>query len=303
MSHNPAVASVVCSTLCCCVASIATAQPLAHWSFDATGDVGTAETVSGRDDQIQGYYDSVAGVKGQALMCDGYTTRIAVPAKLAPKLSGAFTIQAWIALGAYPWNWAPIVCQEVTVTDEATRENRWWPQTLVPDAKQQGWYFGVGPRGEVGLMFVADGKWQQCISEDFALPLRKWTHVAASFDPQGNVRLFVNGKPSATLAAAGQVDLALGEPLRIGLNREKRKASYPVRSFATLPAFFGLDGVIDELSIDGTVLGPKNIVESYKARAPASLDDTPLPPRVLPSGPAGPGKFGACYARLKYSKG
>ena len=46
----------------------------------------------------------------------------------------------------------------------------------------------------------------------------------------------------------GRIDQA-DVDLVIGMNREQRKQSHPVRPFATLPAWFALDGIIDELKI------------------------------------------------------
>ena len=57
------------------------------------------------------------------------------------------------------------------------------------------------------------------------------------------------------LAGAGLIETVdqAGGDLLIGMNREKRKQSHPVRPFATLPAWWALDGIIDELKIHSAV--------------------------------------------------
>ena len=52
-------------------------------------------------------------------------------------MSGDFSIEAWVAQGAYPWNWCPIVTQQ---KDE-----------------KAGYAFSVGPRGQIRLSVAVDG--------------------------------------------------------------------------------------------------------------------------------------------------
>ncbi len=257
-------------------------------------------TAEGKKDgtfKIGGYHDLVQGVYGgKALMFDGYTTRIAVPADHAPDVSKGLTVQAWVALGAYPWNWVPIAAQEKTVSKNEQKKDTSWPQTIVADEKQAGWYFGIGPRGQLALMFAVDGKWHQCISEDFVFPLQKWVHVGATYDPQSGVTLYGNGSKIKTMEITGEIDPADVE-LMIGMNRQQRKQSHPVRPFATLPTWFALDGIIDDLkifSVANADIG--NAIVRMPTRKPE------FEPRVMPSGPDGDVPFGAYYHHLKYYK-
>jgi hypothetical protein len=152
-------------------------------------------------------------------------------------------VESWVALAAYPWNWAPIVDHE---RDE-----------------HAGYYFGIGPLGEVGLELSHGGHWLSCRTES-KLKLRKFTHVAAVFDPDAGITVFVDGsvarrcerralQPSADLGSAGGASgggvLAAGVDLLIGMNHEKRVPSHPVRPQATLAAWFTIDGILDEVKI------------------------------------------------------
>lgn len=283
------------------------AEPALHFDFDQVTSTPTEKnregetievihevTVGGEACRIGGYHDLVAGVHGKALQFDGFSTRIALPADRAPDVSKGLTVQAWVALGAYPWNWTPIAAQEKTVSKNEQKKNTSWPATLVADAKQAGWYFGIGPRGQLALMFSVKGKWHQCVSEDFVFPLRKWVHAGATYDPKNGATLYINGKKVKTLEITGPIEPAKVD-LMIGMNREKRKQSDPVRPFATLPAWFALDGMIDDLKIHTTATE-----DGFAEARRISLKDPHFEPRVMPSGPDGDVPFGAYYHHLKY---
>jgi len=101
--------------------------PRRIWSFDeAEADV-TVEKVTGTASVVQGHKSLwKPGISGTALQFDGYRSSVTLPADKTPKLSGALTLEAWAAIGAYPWNWTPIVqqCDEVTEELEAMRGDR-----------------------------------------------------------------------------------------------------------------------------------------------------------------------------------
>ena len=65
----------------------------ASWSFDK--DDGS--------DLIRGFQKLDAGVSGRALRFDGQTTVVVRAAARAPRLDGAFTVEAWVALQTLPW--------------------------------------------------------------------------------------------------------------------------------------------------------------------------------------------------------
>ena len=101
----------------------------------------------------------VTGVSGEALKVDGFTTQVTRKAQNAPELGGSFSMEAWIAAATYPRNWTPILAQ-------GRRE-------------EAGYYFGIGPLGNIGIFASIGGKWQKCVSEN-RIALKEWTHVAAA---------------------------------------------------------------------------------------------------------------------------
>jgi hypothetical protein len=65
-----------------------------------------------------------------------------------------------------------------------------------------------------------------------------------------------------------------------------------------LSCWYSLDGILDEVMIHDDVLSEKTIAEFYRASKPSEKPDLPI--RIMPSGPPGPGVFGASYMHLAY---
>ncbi len=254
------------------------AAPLAWWNFDPVTGSNTTDLISRRVDVIGGKATQAPGVVGAALQFDGFTTEIVRPAATAPRLDCAFTLEAWVALGAYPWNECPIIGQ--------SRE------------RLAGYCLSVGPRGQVSLQLAAGGQWTTCTTADFALPLRKWAHVAATFEQGKGAVLYVNGQEGGRETLTGEVTFASDADLRIGVIAAPVKPSNIHREFGTLPGWFSLDGIVDELKIYARALSPSDVQAAYAAVRPS--DEPALPLRAMPSGPPGAGRFGAYYTRLEY---
>jgi hypothetical protein len=261
-------AAVACLAAVCAGAPGALAEdraPAAWWRFD------TAESVSGG-------YKLVEGVSGKALRLDGFTTVITRKAKGAPPVKEAFSVDAWVALAAYPWNWCPILAQEKDT--------------------EAGYFFGIGPQGQIGLQLAVGGRWRSVESQE-KLSLRRFTHVAAVYTEGSGVRLFLNGVLAGELEVQGSLTAAPDMDLFIGANRGRVLPSNPVPpAQGTLPSWFSLDGILDEVRLFDRALRADEIAQAARLPAPAPPPD--IPPRVMPSGPAGPGRFGAYYTQLRY---
>jgi len=259
--------------------NVADAQgPIAWWSFDSAEGSVVADRAAGREDRVEGNHSLTRGAVGSALLFDGFTTVIDRPAADAPRLNCDFSVEAWVAQGAYPWNWCPLITQR--------------------RHEEAGYAFSVGPRGQIRLQVAVDGAWQSCTSEDWVLPLRKWTHVAGTFDGRRGIALQADGKSVGTLELTGQVAFAPDVDLRIGANHGLMKPSHIHREHGTVASFWCLDGAIDELKVHDRALSPQEVAEAFADAAPVPACE--IPPRRMPSGPKGPGRFGAVYCQLKY---
>ena len=115
------------------------------------------------DARVQGNGWLVPGVAGQALQLDGIAAHVVVPAADVPPLAGSFTVEGWVALGAYPFNDAPLLQQQ--------------------DGESVGFFLGIGDRGQVRFDVaaggpVAEGGRRLSLASAEHLPLRQWAHLA-----------------------------------------------------------------------------------------------------------------------------
>ncbi len=258
--------------------ALADTDPVTWWDFEKSGPAITLDRIGHLTDTIEGQYRQVAGVKGAALKLDGYTTCIIRQAENMPPLTHKLTVSAWIALGAYPWNWCPIVAQT--------------------DAIKAGFRFEAGPRGQIRLTVKVNGQMQTCTSQDFGVGLFQWVHVVGVYDQATGISLYINGVKDGTLNCPGMPQLAAAGPLRIGMNDSALKPSNIHREHGTRPGWFSLDGIIDELKLYDQALSSDSVKAQYAEVTPGIKP--PLQPRVLPTGPKGPRRFGAFYTHLKY---
>ena len=251
---------------------------LARWTFDDVSGGSVRDAATGSSDNIAGFYKLVPGVAGQALQFDGYTTQIVRPYQKAPAITGGLTVETWVALDAYPWNWVPIV-------DFARDE-------------QAGYLFGIDAYGHIGIQAGVAGSWQ-VLTSSARIPLKHWTHVAGTFDPARGLALYIDGKPAGELPVRGALTLPERTDLIIG---RVRTPMLPVPSaliHPQFPVYYALEGSLDHLAIHGRALSSQELAaEVASVKVPAGLSS---PWAVLPSGPAGPGPFGAFYATLRYS--
>jgi hypothetical protein len=250
---------------------------VARWGFNSERIRNISDGISLTEDSIQGNYKLVNGVEGMGLKLDGFTTLIRRSPKKVPKLSGSFTFEAWVAAATYPWNWCPILSQE--------------------RKEEAGFYFGIGPQGQAGIFASINGTWQKCESKA-RIPLRKWTHLVATFEEKSGFCIYINGSLTDQLKMSGSFSQALESDLLIGMNREMIAPSNPVRAYATLPAWFSFDGIYDEIKIYDGALVPEQVKRNFLAHPDLLPPD--IPERIMPSGPAGPGRFGAYYTKLKF---
>lgn len=267
---------------CGLCSSVLRAQPAPdlQFPFAATEGAHPADRISGVKAELGGSWSYVAGVNGDAVRFDGETTRMTVK---APEATGVgrsgFTVEAWVALNTYPWNWVPVVDEELN--------------------RQEGYFFGIDAFGHFALEASIDGQWQKVVSKE-TLPLKKWVHIAGTYEcngGQGRLTLYLNGEP------AGQMEVhGVFSPARIDiLVGRVRDAMLPFPEAVVKPKFpiwYSLDGILDEVVIRGHGTNAAEIKQEYAAvKAPAG---EVLPWPKMPSGPAGARQFGAVYATLRY---
>jgi hypothetical protein len=255
-------------------------DPVLHLRFDEGEGNTTQEEISASEVVVEGqkaYWKQ--GVSGTCLAFDSYTSRIGIPGSSA-SITDEFSLEAWVAVGAYPFNWAPIVQQS--------------------EYGESGFYFGVGPSGKITLSLMT-GSWNTLVT-DYELPLRKWVHVVANF-ADGVASIYVDGQEIASKTFKGSFQAAK-EDFIIGFNSHEQIPGDPVRPDCHechTPVLFGFDGLIDEVKILDKALTPDEIYDSFLLLSPdqSVIKSPDLQPRELPRGPE-TGEFMAHYTNLKY---
>lgn len=241
-----------------------TYKPVKSWDFNT------------EPENIEGKYRMVNGVDGKALKLDGFSTVISE--KPEAFLSSSFTVEGWIAMAAYPWNWCPVITQMKEETG--------------------GFSFEIGPRGELALKMHVAKNMITCISDE-NIPLREWTHIAAVYENGVGVKLFINGKPVAEYNLSGQPSYAPKEELRLGMNYTAVFPSNRIGENGITPYWFSIDGILDELKIYDEALSVDKVQSIVSAVDVSGLEDPEIDPRHLPQVES-TGEFQAYYTNLKY---
>jgi hypothetical protein len=265
------------------------AEPAAYFSFDEGISDSVLESVSGVDFMVSGHKSYwIPGVSGTALQFDGYYSGVGISTPYTPRITGEFTIEAWVAMAAHPFGWVPIVTQ-----------SNW---------KRAGYYFGVNAYGEIGFMFNKNREWIEIITDE-RLDVNRWYHVAVTLnDETRKLTIYIDGKPVLIEKVDFDEDLMLihaNAPLSIGLNTDLLSPLPRERySYGQYASLTGFEGAIDEVKFYHHALSPEQIMVSYKNLIPDDefLNDPGFPNRILPGHPGISDKFGAKYTQLKYNK-
>jgi hypothetical protein len=253
-------------------------KPVAWWKFDEGAGDSTVETYKKVKSEIMGHKSLwKKGMSGTALTFDGYNSLIAIPPESTPNLTNKITLEAWITVGAYPWNWAPIIQQ----------------------GDDNGYYLGVSGNGNPGFRVMAGNVWEELESK-FFLERNTWYHLVGTYDgTEGTMKLYVDGAEAGN-KKVGKGNIAKpNEPVKIGKGKDMRPIN-PVRK-ETFVDSYGFDGLIDEIKIYDISMAKNEVAEAYELYNQNLVQKTKpdMEYRTLPKFD-GKGKFGASYTRLKF---
>lgn len=282
-------------------------NPVAWFKFNEAAGETTIESLSGLPLVVTGsktYWRQ--GISGTALQFDDVSTCLSLPASAAPKPKTAITLEAWVAIAAYPWSWCPIVQQCDDVPEELVSNgtngigisNSYG--MIFKNEDDKGYFLGIDGHGHPGMKLRVGGNWEE-LTSDIHLERRNWYHIAGTYDNKsGKIALFVNGNPAGEkkVANPGSIELS-NKDILIGRGK-KRRPTDPVRA-STFPDCYSFDGLYDEIKIYDLALSPGQIQKSFAnyKTAKQMLTSANLPLRVLPTGDK-TDKFEATYSALKY---
>ena len=251
-------------------------EEICWWSFDEDSENSVLDQSRQVKDLVYGNHAYVPGIHGKAIKLDGFRTYIKRDHYNSAKPAAAFTVESWVALASYPWSWSPVVdCS--------------YP-------KIKGFFLGIDREGHVGFRIAAGSSWYEAVTVK-KLPLRAWTHVAAVFEPDKKITLFINGREAAVAHIKGNYVPARRGSLTIG--RTNRIQTWREFQLTTEDMHFFLDGLLDEVKICAQAKNEDQIRREY-TRVKALPAPTLSRRDRLPTGPVGSGSFGAFYTRLDY---
>jgi hypothetical protein len=261
-------------------------QPNIWFSFnEGTGDI-IRETTNEIQATVPGNKTIwKKGISGTALDFDGYNTVVSIPNGKASVQGNNLTLSGWIALGAYPWNWAPLIQQ----------------------GDNDGYFLGIDSHGYPGLMLKIGARWEKLIvpnkppyKDSNHLALFKWYNLAGTYDrADGQMRLYINGKEVAHKIAGKNGIHIPNANIRIGKAGIMRTPTEGTHD--TYPSNFGIDGLIDEAQVYDVALTNQQIAQSYTNFYPGkTIANSPdLQKRRFPH-PSTNGEFKAIYTHLPY---
>jgi len=311
-------------------------DPKAWFKFDESEGDYTYEMFGNGKAEITG--DKTVwkkGISGTALQFDGYKTTVKIPHEKGPKPRNAITIEGWISIGAYPWNWCPIIQQaddvpetvrlfrgNYDITDAVKNEGDLSVGLVGGDPNNQegdtevmqeidfdeidfivkyqkeddrGYFFGIDGHGHPGFKIRVGGAWEELTSV-VSLERKKWYHLAATYDQMtGNMNIYIDGEKTDQLKISKSPIELSMNDIQIGRGKERRPID-PVRE-NTFPGTYSFDGLIDEIKIYDIALSPKQITKTFKQYDGKGIAD--LQARILPSG-ENRKTFGAYYSNLKF---
>ncbi|WDZ54626.1 GH32 C-terminal domain-containing protein [Paenibacillus polymyxa] len=185
------------------------------------------------------------GIKGGALLLDGYSNYIEVNAKDTVSVSDALTIEAWVAPRSYEWGDGNKLSAIVNQSDQD---------------KAEGFSLGMYRHGTWSMQVGIGGQWIQVWVKDHPLEKYKWNYVAATFSKEdGKIKLYLNGEEVASQATPVNVPITPStESLIIGKNNK------PVE-LAGLFSFNMFSGLLDEVKLHNKALTNQEILAGYES--------------------------------------
>ena len=255
-------------------------SPVLSWDFSEINNRTTVELQSGIADTLEGNFKIAPGIKGNGLRLDGFTACLKHSGGNLPLPGNEITVEAWVSLGNYPWNWCPVL----------TTENN----------ETKGYRLMIGPHGEASFQTAIGEQWISCTTERLSIPLRKWMHIVGVYRANKDLIVYINGEMKAQMPLQGKMSYARGSNCIISMVAFPEKPSDIHRTWGTLPQYFGLNGIIDEVKVFDKAKSYNEILKDF---AGYEMKIPDIEPHKLLSIEKHPGRFGAFYTKLKYYDG
>jgi len=121
----------------------------------------------------------------------------------------------------------------------------------------------IGPYGQVSFETAISEQWISCTSANEIIPLRKWMHIAGVYTALKKMALFVNGELVSTMAINGALSFPAKPSCILGMVATPQRPVNTIRTWGTIPTFFGLDGIIDEVKVFDKALTAEQVKGNF----------------------------------------
>jgi len=242
---------------------------VAYWPFDEESGQYAQDMIRAERDPVHYVFHEAKftaphdpvrkkGVRGNALLFDGYSTWVERSAEESPSISEALTITAWVAPRSYEWGDEERLSAIVNQHDREARE---------------GYILGVYRHGDWSFQLGLGGRWVELWVEDRPLVKNQWSYMAATYDRlSGEMILYLNGEQVAKRIVEGQHAITPSSAkLMIGRNNQ----GTVLAGAFTLNMFSGL---MDEVRIYNRALQPDEILGYYEEYVSSHGDQIPVIP-------------------------
>ncbi|KHL97029.1 hypothetical protein QW71_03715 [Paenibacillus sp. IHB B 3415] len=235
---------------------------IAHWSFDEGKGNRIREHCTGRVDNIHYIFNEakykpssdplwVKGLKGNALLFDGYSTWISAPTDT--RAFKSMTIECWIAPRSFEHGDGGRLSAIVNQHDRETKSG-----FVLGLFRHSSWSFQIG----TGDM------WYEVWSVSDPIPRDTWSHVTAVFNgADGKLALYLNGKQVALQSIPKNLEIKL-PPVELLIGKNNKPSI--LHGVFTTNMF---NGIIDELQLYDAPLSVEEIEASFE-QLPNDQPDT-----------------------------
>lgn len=241
---------------------------LAYWPFDEGKGKTAINNVNGKSSEISYVFSNakfkpssdpvwLKGIKGSALLFDGFSTWLEDSEGIFKDRRENFAISFWAAPRCSEYN------ENDDVTAVINQHN---------DEKAEGFILGLKGFGVLSFKASVDGIWYEVNCKEKTLVTGKWTHVTAVFNgTEGFMELYIDGDKAGEKRISTKSVLALStEPLIIGKSNNSVKINgiYEVACFC---------GALDELKVYDKALNSMEIRNMYEEYLEACNGRIPKP--------------------------
>ena len=191
------------------------------------------------------------GVKGEALLFDGYSTYLTYPSSSLTVSGSSLTVSAWIAPRAYDYDDKNLTAKDATyVTGIVSQYYR-------DDSYSAGFLLGYHRPGSFVFSIGTGEHWYSVSDEGIHLSLMEWNHIAGVFDgKKGEMRLYLNGRIVDRLEIPEGTSIEpYAGPLYIG------RSSVSSSSGSCLQGV--VSGLLDEVKLSKKALSHKEVRSLY----------------------------------------